>query len=367
MIPAEIGSIFTLQDGDFAPCDNPADVRDFVLDDSENQGIVYHSLCRESLSVIAELCKDNTQTVLIPSYTCVTVIDPFVQKSWHCSYYEVTEDLSIDIPSLEQQVLAHKPALVIFHPYYGKDFTDKELNAVLWTKKQGCKVVVDLTQNIFSKQRLPEVDFYVGSYRKWMPVPDGAFMIYKKSEYNILDATVENEEFVSLQTDAMYLRGCYNQSQNQRLKEIAMRIARKGVACSYLPIRAHAMSVFSQNIITKDLLMNCAQKRKENYAFLFEKLKNNVKGFRLMRNSMDEINESPLYFPIYADDRSDLQAFLAKNKIYAPVIWPKPEHIVCGKLVDDIYQHILAIPCDQRYCIGNMEYVVDVLNKYIKQ
>lgn len=366
MTPAEIGSIFTLQDSDFAPCENLNNACDFVLKNYENQLIRYYSLCRECLLVVAELCKDDAPSVLIPSYTCATVIDPFIQKSWRCYYYDVTEDLSVDIHSLEQHVQKYQPSLVIFHPFYGKDFTDNEMNAILWTQKQGSKVLVDLTQNIFSNQRLPEVDFYVGSYRKWLPIPDGGFLIYKNTGVDIVEETIENEEFVSLQSDAMYLRGCYHQTKNQHLKEISMRIGKRSVACSNLPIQAHAMSSFSKNRITKEILMHCAQRRKENYTFLFEKLKNNDNGFHLVRNSMDEIYESPLYFPIYADDRAGLQSFLAQNMIYAPVIWPKPEQITCGKIVDYIYQHILAIPCDQRYTIGNMEYIVDVLNKYVK-
>ena len=61
-----------------------------------------------------------------------------------------------------------------------------------------------------------------------------------------------------------------------------------------------------------------------------------------------------------------MQEYLAKHDIYAPVIWPKPSQ--CEGMIDSkvewIYKHILAIPCDQRYDIDDMERIVQVLKSY---
>ena len=62
------------------------------------------------------------------------------------------------------------------------------------------------------------------------------------------------------------------------------------------------------------------------------------------------------------------QTYLAENKIYAPIIWPKSD--LCNNSinleVDWIYRNILSIPCDQRYSMEDMERVVEIINNYNK-
>ena len=75
---------------------------------------------------------------------------------------------------------------------------------------------------------------------------------------------------------------------------------------------------------------------------------------------------APLYFPIYAKDREDLQKFLAQRCIYAPLLWPIGEenepHL--SETEHYIYEHILALPMDQRYDRSDMKRIANVLMQY---
>ena len=71
------------------------------------------------------------------------------------------------------------------------------------------------------------------------------------------------------------------------------------------------------------------------------------------------------FFPIYVQERDQFQEALSREKIYATALWQSsasPE-MVSDHDVEYIFNHILAIPCDQRYDRDDMERVVDVIEK----
>lgn len=79
--------------------------------------------------------------------------------------------------------------------------------------------------------------------------------------------------------------------------------------------------------------------------------------------------QSPLYFPVYVKDRNELQRFLGERGIYAPVLWPIGEQNKNEMQGDEdyIFEHMLALPIDQRYGEKEMERVVQTLNLFENQ
>jgi dTDP-4-amino-4,6-dideoxygalactose transaminase len=75
--------------------------------------------------------------------------------------------------------------------------------------------------------------------------------------------------------------------------------------------------------------------------------------------------ESPLYVAIClkeAQDRAGLQSYLQQHEVYAPVLWPVSERIL--NVQEDtlyLYEHLLALPCDQRYDIEDMKRIADLI------
>ena len=83
---------------------------------------------------------------------------------------------------------------------------------------------------------------------------------------------------------------------------------------------------------------------------------------------MDTKNVAPLYCPIYIDGnkRDEIRKYMRQKNILLPVIWPKPQNImerICTD-VQWIFDHILAIPCDQRYSSEDMESIVLGIKEY---
>ena len=73
--------------------------------------------------------------------------------------------------------------------------------------------------------------------------------------------------------------------------------------------------------------------------------------------------DSTLYLPLLLDDRHALQRALAERGIYCPVIWPEPEQAagVCP-VSRFVTEHMLCLPCDQRYGESDMDFYADCLN-----
>ncbi len=349
----EIGSIFPLYPEFFEQKGSSFNPKNRLL----------YSLCRETFTDIANnLCETN-RTVLIPAYTCQTVITPFEEAGWTCIFFNVFKSLRIDVNHLNNLVERHHPSLLVVHPYFGMDLDENETKALLSIKNFGVKVVVDLTQCIFSNQKLPFADYIVGSYRKWFAIPDGGFMI-TQNNYNINQPIEENEPFVERQTDAMHLRGQYFLNGDKRTKQISIRLSKSADHVAEKDITPHRMSALSCNLLEKEDKLANQQRRISNFRYLFDNIKNSKK-YAFVCSDKSLVTTAPLYFTLYVENRRDLQMKLAKESIYAPVIWPvEDENVLISEDVRYIYDHLLAIPIDQRYDEQDMQRVVDVINNF---
>ena len=345
----EIGSIFPLYPESFEQKGTSFNPKDRIL----------YSLCRETFIDIANSLCETNRTVLIPAYTCQTVITPFKEAGWTCLFFNVLKNLRIDVNHLNNLVKKHHPSLLVVHPYFGMDLDENEKKALQSIQSLGVKVVVDLTQCIFSNQKLPFADYIVGSYRKWFAIPDGGFMI-TQNNCNINQSIEENESFVERQTDAMYLRGQYFRNEDQRTKQISICLSKSADHVAEKNISPHRMSTLSCNLFEIEDKQANQQRRISNFSYLFDNIKKNNK-YAFVCNDIDQITTAPLYFTIYVENRRDLQLQLAEES----VIWPvEDDKVLISEEIRFIYDHLLAIPIDQRYDERDMQRVVDVFNNY---
>ena len=294
----EIGSIFPLDGVYRSEAEPPVGEGD--------RDVLLYSLCREALYDIAVHWGAADRKVLIPAYTCQTVISPFEAAGWDCVFYNIRKDLRIDIPYLERLVARTEPALLVVHPYFGMDLDEEENAALRMIREKGVGIVVDLTQCIFSVRRPDFADYYVGSYRKWFPVPDGAFLEAGAGSSRFEAPSVENEDFVNMQADAMYLRGRYFENGDQETKAISIRLnkaANKIADNSFVP---HRMSAFSSRLKQQQDGNDIQGKRFANYSFLRDSLSPG-RWFTFVCADDAEVTTAPLYFPVYVEDRSSLQ------------------------------------------------------------
>ncbi|MDD6357389.1 MAG: hypothetical protein PUG15_04760 [Bacteroidales bacterium] len=347
----DIGSIFALKSK------NISSPRKFWSDNKRQ----YFALCREVLFQIATLHQKSNRIALLPAYTCATVSYPFEQLGWKIEYYAIKRNLRIDNVDLSCKIKKNRPAIVLAHPYYGQDFNAEEIECLQIAKeKYHSTLIVDVTQCYYSKQRLAFVDYYVGSLYKWFPIVDGGFV---ESKFALPAPKEEYVSYVSLQQEAMYLRSIYLGSEDDYIKTISRRINKDAVAISNGVLSCHKMSDISQKLMSQIEESEAERQRLENYSYIAEYTKWRD-GIRMVINK-NKVTSAPLYFPIYCENSGKMQRVLADSHIYAPLLWSLySEQMLVNNDVKWIYEHILALPIDQRYNEEDMKRIVETINVY---
>ena len=317
-------------------------------------------------NAILGLCKvlgNEKKKIIMPAYTCSTVVEPFYQENWEIEYYEVNKDLSINIDSLEQKIIAFKPSAILIHSYFGFGFEKVEEEYIKKLKQKGIIIIEDLTQKVFSDNRLLMADYYVFSLRKFLAVPDGGVLVsYKKMN---LELAKENSKLVSTAISAFKLKKAYMNGNDLELKE---KFRKKYVECNKLLAINRILtkgSIETLDIYRKTNFEPVIKRRINNYNRLWELLKPITCIKLVLGKANDKV--VPLYLPLYVKQgkRKELQQFLAIRDIYCPVIWPKYNLIInISKNTEYIYDNILCIPIDQRYGIEEMEKIAKYISEF---
>lgn len=356
----DIGSIFPIYEKE-----------NLVLDTSNNieadKKRINVSLAREAILLTA-IIKPRNKKVMIPAYTCHTCIDPYIQEGFEIFYYGITKDLKIDTNSFLDIFKRETPGIIFISPYYGMNFSEKELELISKASKQGAFIVMDLTQNIFQKRDYEFVDAYIGSSRKWFAIPDGGFIEFKNKKYSeiakkILQDSKEFLEFSSNYLQAMKLRGEYFLIHDENIKTTSRGLYQKSTEIADEKIKIHKMSSYSLKKINDFSEKKNIEKRFQNFMFLDQNIKFNSLLRRVYRDEDIKRLHSPLYYPIYCSDRKKVQQALIQEKVYAPILWEVTEDKqLINKEIEFIFKSLLCIPIAQIYGKDEMKRIINVLN-----
>ena len=279
----EIGSIFPLSNEVISIAEQS------VCSLSEDR--LYYSRCREALYDIAKSLSNTNRCVLIPAYTCQTVITPFTEAGWKCCYYAIHSSLRVDVDHLFRLVKENRPSLIVIHPYYGMDLNEEELSAFHALHHGGVRVVLDLTQCLFSDGNRLFADYVVASYRKWFPIPDGGFLMQQVHAPTIQQPQEENIPFTELELAAMYLRDQYFANGEQRTKDLSIKLSKMADHVAESNMAPHRISRIAYAMLNKQDIPHIIQSRYSNYSYLFnsvqesERIKKGMSKHRRCYNS----------------------------------------------------------------------------------
>ena len=355
----EIGSNFYLSPGFLALGSSEHKIS---LPDIQSIKGTYLSTCRSGIALILSELQVGRKVALLPAFTCESVLEPFLLHGFEVHPFSVSSNLSIDWSNLLREVNMYKPSVVLIHPYFGFEMYYDAENIIRRLRNMGIFVIEDLTQSMFSSFNLLPADYFVGSIRKWMPMPDGAFVsgIYK----SLPEDTILSEVKIT----AMLHKGYWIHSDLQDNKEKEWFRTELREAENLLNARqckAYAISQTSLRIYYSTDIEKMKSVRRENYAYLMEHLDTFADLEILFKELPD--NVCPFHMSVLVRKKRDmLQQFLAQHHIYATVIWACPKEFE-NKINDEaryIYDHILCFHIDQRYNTEDMEYIVEVLRKY---
>lgn len=317
-------------------------------------------------AIAAALCDiekrftDVKKICLLPSYTCDTVIIPFVKRGWDIIYYDIKKDLTVDENYFLDLLEKNNPSVLLVHSYYGVDMMRSVHSTInKMRRNNGLIYIEDMTQSIFlTERKLSQADYIVGSIRKWLEVSDGGFCISKESMDN--GASKAFVEYLHIKREAQskkhkYLMGDF-EDKNEFLNE-----NRQAEQMLYSVRELYCMSNQSRHCLQRTDWSSIGAVRNENMRVLDE----GIASLRICEKVIKfESDSVPLYYPIYVKDRDKVQQYLQQHDVFAPVLWPIPREINAklSKDVRYIYDHLLAIPCDHRYDKKDMNRIINVLH-----
>lgn len=324
----------------------------------------YFKSGRNAIKALCRIVKEKDKRVLIPAYTCETVIAPFLDEGWEVIYYRIKKDLTIDENNFVEIFREKKPSIVFIHSYFGFD-TVQNIDVLLDCKKSGAIIVEDMTQSLFSEHHLSCADYYVTSFRKFLAIPDGGALISENSLPNF-PIQKSDESIKKIALEAFRLKSEYiKEKKNVRKADFREKYIELNALIS------NNENLSSMSPISEDILNACepeklGRARRKNYHTLYNELQKQ----REVQSVLGDIADGcvPLYLPIYIENRKELQSFLASKDIYCPVIWPKPSQV---KETDEdttyIYDHILCIPIDQRYNADDMIRIASTIRTFYRE
>ena len=306
---------------------------------------------------------DKKQVAYVPIYTCETVLDPFVKAGYKLVFYDIDKDMK---PIFDYSVI-NQISVISICGYYG--FCNYDRDFVQACSDKGIKVIEDTTHSIFSSNGIdPRCDYIVGSLRKWIGVPSGGFAIKTSGTFS-LPLMNPDETHISMRSHSMAVKKTIsedpsNHSEQELIDANAVfwdaEMMLRKIFDSY---SSDDNSIFiMKHFDVKSLI----EKRRSNYQYLLDNMVPNAE-IKIVFPILTK-DAVPSHFTIYTDDRTKTQEFLLENGIQTTAYWPKGPLINLEGHKDAayIYDHVLSIPCDQRYDLNDMQHICDILEKLPK-
>lgn len=361
-VQKEIGSNFDLKYVEYGDFKETLSMQNYGLAGEDE---AYFSKGRDAEKFVLEtLLMSNPELkkiALIPPFTCGTVIEPFLDLGFNVHAYSIDNNMHIDIERFRKELVESKASVVLVHRYFGFD-TMKNFETIIDEFRENNVVFIeDRTQCLFSSFPALNVDYYVGSFRKWTALPDGGFAVSKiklnKSKPLNYDALLVAKKLKASNLKYDYLHKGIGEKQ-MFLDEF--REAEEVLEAEKWYYKMSPISQFIQSTLDTDELK---KKRRSNYSYLYQLIEN-MENIKILTPRL-EADSVPLYLPVLCSQRKKLQSFLAEHRIYAPVVWPKDEKCpqICNE-AQQIYDDILCLPIDQRYDLDDMKRMAKCIEEF---
>lgn len=353
---SEIGSNFW----EYSTDENNKNIK-FFWEDSE-YNVQFLKSGRNAIKALSQCLKTQNRKVMLPIYTCDTVIQPFIDEGWSIYFYEINKNLTINSDNFQIIYKNVNPKVVFVHSFFGFNTINNDYYMLKQCQSKGSIIVEDMTQSLFSNHYIDFADYYVTSFRKFIAIPDGGALI-SKNDITLSNLEAANKLIADVALEAFDLKKNYFINTDKKIKE-QFREKYQELNCLIGENDSlNQINDISYKIINSCDLSTICSARKSNYKYIYEILNE----YSWIYPVLSEIEEGvcPLYLPVYVEKRKELQSFLAERNIYCPVIWPKSKHIIeIGKVTQYMYEHMLCIPIDQRYGLEEMNVIREALKDF---
>lgn len=287
---------------------------------------------------------DKKRVAYLPLYTCETVVAPFVKAGFALKFYPLDRNMR---PVFSEDAL-DSVSLVSVCGYYGFSAFDRDF--VRKCKARGLTVMEDMTHSVLSADGLDEnCDYAAGSLRKWMGVACGGFALKRRGRFARAPMP-PHREHLKLRYDA--------------IERDDMELFWKGEMMLRRIFDDFGSDDESVYLMKHADFRTIRRKRRENYRTLLENVRES-ENLKVVFPVLDA-GTVPSHFTVFAGEREKVRDALQALGVKTSVYWPQGPLIELDGQEDTryIYDHVLSLPCDQRFSAEDMKFIAAALNSY---
>jgi hypothetical protein len=306
---------------------------DILINNPYHKNMIELNTGRNALTYIIQAKK--IKKIYIPYFLCDSVTHMLDKQFFDYDYYNIDEYF---MPVFEQGLKTNEYLYIV--NYYGQISNE----IILQLKEKYRNIIIDNTQAFFQKP-VSKVDT-IYTCRKFFGVPDGSYLS--------TDSILEKDLEIDISKARMeHILGRFEGQASDYYKNFQMN----DELFKELPLKR--MSHLTKNILGAIDYEKTRVIRNDNFNYLHNKLS--------YINILDvKCTDGAFAYPFYVKNGIEIRKELAEKKIYIPTLWPNV--LKCNNessIEYDYTANILPLPCDQRYTVEDMEYIVSSINKII--
>lgn len=289
-----------------------------------------------SLKVIIEhLSMDSTQTVLLPSYLCPSIIRPFREAGVSYEFYKLKEGLLPDLGDIDRKAGPSLKA-ILFIDHFGLPQKENLKDIVSWLKQRGVAILQDAVQSWLNSENELYGDYCFNSLRKYTPFEASVLMSREPLRFNTSLRSII--PFLAQKRTAQALRYLHLETGLLYPKAF-LGLLDKANACYHQP-GVIGMPRVNRYLLDKIDYTLLGRQRRSVFKLILHSISPNL----IIKRELGEV--VPLGMAVYLRDRDAKKKALHKLGVHCPLHW------LLSKEIDrkeheyswDLQDHALTLP-----------------------
>lgn len=340
---------------------------DFALDWTglcgTNTDLALYATGRAALAAILMNETPSAGDWLVPDYICPVVPQTLSEGGAQPKPYRWQTPWMPDLSQLDR--LLDKAAGIII-PFYMGLPPARQLWELL--ANRSLVVIEDRCQCVGPSPAPNDLQgsYAIGSFRKWMPTPDGAYCV-KRDGVAPLPVGSPDKKLVLARMAAALLKQARSldlpADVDHDVEHAYIELFRLGETWSESPVKPKPASSVADCLIRHADFEIIRARRIANQTWLAKRLadKDEVRILEPEPGLFEKQNVPLLALPVTCADRDTIRRRLASQNIYCATHWVDGDWSGQGGVAADLAESVLSIPIDQRYEPEDLQQIVEVL------
>ena len=300
----------------------------------------------------AAMVEKSISQVMVPDYLCSSILVPLLKLGFEPVFYPINNVLEMEKNPFSE--LYKEGSIVVLINYFGLMDMTRQVQQVRELDPKAIIVEDDVQAYYEFEKANTDVDYRFTSLRKWFALPDGGLVKSKNTHLHSVDTSNIFHQYKVAGSILKTLR-----NPNHYNDSVYLELFEKGEGLIDEDIDK-GMSAITRDHISYTDVERISYIRNRNANYIIEGLKNmNIEPILPLLEG-----NTPLFVPIWLEDRNKVRKAMFKHNVFCPVHWPLEGMPV--KKGAEMAEHELSIIVDQRYTHDDMNLILSLIDDNIR-